>query len=81
MIYSKFGYEPRAFVNADARLEKWLKDKKKKESTKKTANLYNRSIDFTEVRDIETRPRRTSKRINTWNISRNWTDDYTLCDI
>ncbi|WP_165815158.1 hypothetical protein [Levilactobacillus bambusae] len=51
MIHSKFGYEPRAFVNADARLEKWLKQEKtkeKNESSKKQSTSkdgQDRSID------------------------------------
>jgi hypothetical protein len=29
LIHSKFGYETREYIQADARLEKWLKQKKK----------------------------------------------------
>lgn len=29
IIHSKFGYETREYIQADARLEKWLKQKKK----------------------------------------------------
>lgn len=32
LIHSKFGYETREYIQADARLEKWLKQKKKGES-------------------------------------------------
>ena len=32
LIHSKFGYETREYIQADARLEKWLKQKKKDDS-------------------------------------------------
>lgn len=30
MIHSKYGYEPPEWVQADARLDKWYKDKKRR---------------------------------------------------
>jgi len=30
MIHSKYGYEPPEWVQADARLERWYKDKKRR---------------------------------------------------
>lgn len=30
MIHSKYGYEPPAYVQADARLNKWWEDKKRR---------------------------------------------------
>ncbi|QHM39152.1 hypothetical protein C7M37_00127 [Lactiplantibacillus plantarum] len=30
MIHSKYGYEPLEWVQADARLDKWYKDKKRR---------------------------------------------------
>ena len=30
MIHSKYGYEPTEWVQADARLDKWYKDKKRR---------------------------------------------------
>ncbi|WKF70474.1 hypothetical protein QYM39_06070 [Pediococcus pentosaceus] len=32
LIHSKFGYETREYIQADARLEKWLKQKKRGKS-------------------------------------------------
>lgn len=30
MVHSKYGYEPPEWVQADARLDKWYKDKKRR---------------------------------------------------
>lgn len=32
MVHSKYGYEPPEWVQADARLDKWYKDKKRRAS-------------------------------------------------
>lgn len=32
MIHSKYGYEPPEWIRADARLDKWYKDKKRRAS-------------------------------------------------
>lgn len=34
MIHTKFGYETQEWANADAELEKWLRDKKEREENK-----------------------------------------------
>ncbi|MCC6117087.1 hypothetical protein LA430_11245 [Lactiplantibacillus plantarum] len=53
MIHSKYGYEPPEWVQADSRLDKWYKDKKRRASkhgafrsdkNKKDGNYYEQSI-------------------------------------
>ncbi|WP_172188900.1 hypothetical protein [Lentilactobacillus kribbianus] len=34
MIHTKFGYETQEWANADAELEKWLREKKEREENK-----------------------------------------------
>lgn len=52
MIHSKYGYEPPEWVQADARLDKWCKDKRRAnkhgtfslDKNKKDGNYYEQSI-------------------------------------
>ncbi len=53
MIRSKYGYEPPEWVQADARLDRWYKDKKRRankhgafnlDKNKKDVNYYEQSI-------------------------------------
>nr|WP_159257878.1 hypothetical protein [Lactiplantibacillus pentosus] len=39
MIHSKYGYEPPEWVQADARLDKWYKDKKRRAKQHGVFNL------------------------------------------
>lgn len=41
-IHSKYGYEPPEWVQADARLDKWYKDKKRRASKHDVFNLENK---------------------------------------
>ena len=44
MIHSKYGYEPPEWVQADARLDRWYKDKKrraKQHGTFSLGRIYN----------------------------------------
>lgn len=43
MIRSKYGYEPPEWVQADARLDKWLKQKKRRASKHGAFSLENKT--------------------------------------
>mgnify|MGYP000910973264 CR=1 FL=1 len=43
MIRSKYGYEPTEWIQADARLDKWYMDKKRRASKQSNSRLKNRS--------------------------------------
>ncbi|MCT3305718.1 hypothetical protein EFP30_04725 [Lactiplantibacillus pentosus] len=43
MIRSKYGYEPPEWVQADARLDKWYKDKKRRASKQDVFSLENKA--------------------------------------
>jgi len=42
MIHSKYGYEPYEWVRVDARLDKWLKHKKRLAEKRGVFNLENK---------------------------------------
>lgn len=43
MIHSKYGYEPPEWVQADARLDKWYKDKKRRANKHGAFSLENKA--------------------------------------
>ncbi|KZU99898.1 prophage Lp2 protein 32 [Lactiplantibacillus plantarum] len=43
MIHSKYGYEPPEWVQADARLDRWYKDKKRRAKQHGAFRLENKS--------------------------------------
>ncbi|MCG0721942.1 HNH nuclease [Lactiplantibacillus plantarum] len=44
MIHSKYGYEPPEWVQADARLDKWYKDKKRREKKRRKQHAKNQKM-------------------------------------
>ncbi|WP_222845307.1 hypothetical protein, partial [Lactiplantibacillus plantarum] len=44
MIHSKYGYEPPEWVQADARLDKWYKDKKRREKKRRKQHAKNKKM-------------------------------------
>ncbi|MCT3259239.1 hypothetical protein [Lactiplantibacillus plantarum] len=43
MVHSKYGYEPPEWVQADARLDKWYKDKKRRANKHGAFSLENKA--------------------------------------
>ncbi|MCG0846403.1 HNH nuclease [Lactiplantibacillus plantarum] len=44
MIHSKYGYEPPEWVQADARLDKWYKDKKRREKKRRKQHAKDKKM-------------------------------------
>lgn len=44
MIHSKYGYEPPEWVQSDARLDKWYKDKKRREKKRRKQHAKDKKM-------------------------------------